>query len=54
MKGSGKEKWYQKFQEDEESREDEKLGSKAELLFGSDKAQSGKPEKIINGVDKES
>lgn len=30
---------------DEESREDEKLGSKTELLFGSDKAQGEKPEK---------
>lgn len=53
-KGSDKEKWYRKFQEDEEMWEDEKLGSKTELLFGSDKAQGEKPEKIITGIDKES
>lgn len=50
-KGKEKEtKEILKLQEDEERWEDEKLGSKTEKLFRSDMAQSGKPEKIINGV----
>lgn len=50
-KGKEKEtKEMLKLQEEEARWEDEKLGSKTELLFRSDMAQSGKPEKIINGL----